>query len=59
MKSALVSIIIPCYNASSYIKGTINSVLAQAYQHFEIIVINDGSTDSSSNVIKTIKSKKQ
>ena len=51
----LVSIIIPCYNASSYIKETINSVLTQTSQNFEIIVINDGSKDQSSEVIKTIK----
>ena len=55
MKSSLVSIIIPCYNASSYIKETVGSVLAQTFQNFEIIVINDGSTDSSSSIVKTIK----
>jgi len=55
MKSALVSIIIPCYNASSYIKETINSVLIQTFQNFEIIVINDGSKDQGSEIIKTIK----
>lgn len=55
MKSALVSIIIPCYNASSYIKETVGSVLAQTFQNFEIIVIGDGSTDQSSEIIKTIK----
>ena len=55
MNSALVSIIVPCYNASSYIKETINSVLTQTFQNFEILVINDGSTDDSSHIIKTIK----
>ena len=55
MKSALVSIIIPCYNAENYIKKTIDSVLCQTYQNFEIIIVNDGSTDSSSKIIKTVK----
>ena len=50
-----MSIIIPYYNASSYIKETINSVLTQTFQNFEILVINDGSTDDSSHIIKTIK----
>ena len=45
--SNLVSIIIPCYNASSYIKETINSVLTQTFQNFEILLINDGSIDQS------------
>ena len=55
MKSALVSIIIPCYNAENFIKKTIDSVLCQTYQNFEIIIVNDGSTDSSSKIIKTVK----
>ena len=55
MNSALVSIIVQCYNASSYIKETINSVLTQTFQNFEILVINDGSKDDSSHIIKTIK----
>ena len=55
MKSSLVSIIVPFYNAENYVKETIGSVLAQTYQQFEILLINDGSTDQSSGIIKTIK----
>ena len=54
MKSSLVSIIVPFYNAENYIKKTIGSVLAQTYQQFEIIIINDGSTDNGYSIIKTI-----
>lgn len=50
----LVSIIIPCYNGAAYISETIHSVLNQSHQNFEIIVVNDGSTDDSLEVIKTI-----
>ena len=54
LAKGLVSIIIPCYNASSYIKETIGCVLSQTFQNFEILLINDGSTDNSSSIIKTI-----
>ena len=50
-----VSIIIPCYNKDKYIRETLESVLNQTYSNTEIIVINDGSTDNSRNIILDIK----
>jgi glycosyltransferase involved in cell wall biosynthesis/peptidoglycan/xylan/chitin deacetylase (PgdA/CDA1 family) len=48
----LVSVVIPCYNAEKYIGQAIESVLNQTYRDFELIIINDGSTDKSEEVIK-------
>lgn len=50
--SGLVSVIIPVYNAGLFIKETIDSVINQNYKSIEIIIINDGSTDNSEEVIK-------
>lgn len=45
------SIIIPLYNKEDCIAHTINSVLSQTYRDFELIIINDGSTDDSSKIV--------
>ncbi|GHT83593.1 hypothetical protein FACS1894137_05110 [Spirochaetia bacterium] len=49
--SALISIILPAYNSEKYIKQCINSVLAQEYENFECLCINDGSTDSTVSIL--------
>ena len=48
----LVSILIPLYNREQYIKETIESALAQSYAAIEIIVVDDGSTDSSAEIVE-------
>lgn len=51
----LLSVIVPCYNASRFIRETVMSVLGQSYAHLELWVINDGSTDDSVDVLFDIK----
>lgn len=52
--SALVSIIIPIYNLEKYIKHCLESVVNQTYKELEIICIDDGSTDGSAEIIKSM-----
>lgn len=56
-KRPLVSIIMPVYNAGSYLSLALNSVLNQTYENFEIIVIDDASTDNSFQILKGYKEK--
>lgn len=52
-----VSVIIPVYNSEKYINQCIDSVLDQTYNNIELILINDGSTDNSLEILKKYKSK--
>jgi glycosyltransferase involved in cell wall biosynthesis len=53
MRRPLVSIIIPCYNSESFVADAIQCSLDQTYQSCEIIVIDDGSTDRSAEIIES------
>jgi len=50
MNSILVSIIVPVYNVEPYLHQCVDSVINQTYQNLEIILVNDGSTDSSGKI---------
>ena len=54
--SQTVSIIMPAYNAEKYIAESIRSVLAQSYSNWELIVINDGSTDKTEEIVRAYAS---
>jgi glycosyltransferase involved in cell wall biosynthesis len=54
----LVSIIIPAYNSASYIEETVRSIFAQTYDSWELIIVNDGSTDKTSDITKAFKDRR-
>lgn len=53
----LISIITPCFNAEKFISETIDSVISQTYSKWEMIIVDDCSTDNSANIIKQYQSK--
>ena len=57
MSRPLVSIIVPCFNAERYIGEAIESALGQTYPHSEVIVVDDGSSDRSREVVESFPSR--
>lgn len=56
MSEPKVSIIIPVYNAERYLSRCVESVLGQSMQDFELILVNDGSKDSSGQICRSFAS---
>ncbi len=50
MMGEKISVIVPVYNVETYLERCVESILQQTYAHFELILINDGSTDSSGQI---------
>ena len=53
-----ISVLMPAYNAGKYIRATIDSILAQTEQDFELLIINDGSTDDTEKIVREYDSPK-
>ena len=58
MNRPLVSVIVPVYNAERYIQECLNSILLQTLDSFEVIVVDDGSSDNSRQIIESFRSTK-
>ena len=52
MNNPLVSVIMPAYNAQKYIAESIESVIGQTYLNWELLIVDDGSTDDTASIIK-------
>lgn len=57
MIQPLVSVLIPCYNATLYLEDAVCSILNQTYKNLELIVINDCSTDNTGDILKQLANK--
>jgi glycosyltransferase involved in cell wall biosynthesis len=58
MKTLKVTVLMPVYNGEKYLQEAINSILNQDFEDFEFLIINDGSTDSSANIISLYHDKR-
>lgn len=50
MENQLISIVVPVYNVEGYLKQCLDSILEQTYRNWELILVNDGATDSSGQI---------
>ncbi|MEG4248200.1 glycosyltransferase family 2 protein [Microcoleus sp. Pol10D4] len=57
LNQPLVSVIIPAFNADNFIAKTLESVLSQTYQNIEVLVVDDGSTDTTAKIVQSFAQK--
>ena len=57
LENELISIVIPIYNVENYLRQCLDSIVAQTYQNFECLLINDGSPDNSADICREYVSK--
>ena len=57
-KGPLISVVVPVYNAADFIDDTIHSVLGQSYENWELIIVDDHSTDKTLEVVRQFKCEK-
>ena len=55
--NSTISIVVPCYNQANYLTETVESALQSTYQHIEVIIVNDGSTDNSKEIAEVLTEK--
>lgn len=53
----LISVVMPVYNSNGFLKGAIESIKKQTYRNFEFIIVNDGSTDKSAQILHSYRKK--
>ena len=53
-----ISIIVPMYNSEKYIKKCLESILNQTYEDFEVLLVNDGSTDKTESIVNRYNDKR-
>ena len=57
MSSPTVSVVVPVYNGAEYLEKTVKTILAQSFTDFELILVNDGSSDTSAELMNTFETK--
>ena len=55
-KKPLVSVVVPVYNSESTLKNCLKSIVSQKYPNYEVVIVNNNSTDSTLNIIEKFES---